>query len=337
MGKTVEKIEHSVEVGGCGSSDGLQVFQEANGSYNGYCYSCNTYVRDPYSQYPKGHRPPPARQHDPEKVKQQVQEILECPIKGIEDRGIRQSTCEKYGVRVGVSQKDGETITTHFYPYVTADSGGEVQGFNVRVVDGKKFFAVGNRKNALPFGWNNRKGGRRLYITEGEIDCMSLSQVLEDSAREWVRKNGKEWTDMYIPDVISAPGAGLLKQALSNLADTIEQEYAEVRIVPDNDDAGKKMVQDAVSALEGRDIKMFVANLPAKDVNELLVAGRQQDIVKSCVYNASEKISGKVIRSNELWNMARERPKMGAPWPWEEMTELTRGKRLGEVYYFGAG
>ena len=42
MGTCVTKMSHS-----CGSRNGLQVFEDEDGSLNGYCYSCGTYVADP--------------------------------------------------------------------------------------------------------------------------------------------------------------------------------------------------------------------------------------------------------------------------------------------------
>ncbi len=39
----IDKLPHS-----CGSSDALQTFEAEDGTYNGYCYACSTYVADPY-------------------------------------------------------------------------------------------------------------------------------------------------------------------------------------------------------------------------------------------------------------------------------------------------
>jgi twinkle protein len=336
MGKPIEKIAHPEELGGCGSSDALQVFKEEDGSYNGYCYACKTYVKDPYAQHPEGYNPPPPSRKSPEVVQKEIKEALGLPIRAIPDRGLTQETCERFGTRVGLDTRNGQDIASHYYPYTNHD--GEVDAFNVRICDPKKFFGIGQRKESNPFGWDKRLKTKALYITEGEIDAMSLYQILKESAKEWAVKNGKQWDDRYVPDIISLPtGASSASRVLSRLADTIEREYREVRIVFDNDEAGQNATQDAVKALDGRKFKLFVCTLPKKDVNECMLAGMSQDVIKACVYNASEKISGKVIRSNELRNLAKERPKMGSPWPWPTMTELTRGKRLGEVYYFGSG
>ena len=43
MGKCVLKISHD----DCGSSDGLQVFAQDDGSLDGFCYACSTFVSNP--------------------------------------------------------------------------------------------------------------------------------------------------------------------------------------------------------------------------------------------------------------------------------------------------
>ena len=43
----------------------------------------------------------------------------------------------------------------------------------------KTFSWKGKAKDAVPFGMNQwRQGGKRITITEGEIDCMSVSEAL---------------------------------------------------------------------------------------------------------------------------------------------------------------
>ena len=51
MSHCVEKLPHK-----CGSSDALQVFEEG-GIYTGFCFACDTYIPDPYSNKPKGYKP----------------------------------------------------------------------------------------------------------------------------------------------------------------------------------------------------------------------------------------------------------------------------------------
>ena len=46
MGQCIEKLPHS-----CGTRNGLQVFsRDDDGTVDGYCFSCFTYVRHPYGE-----------------------------------------------------------------------------------------------------------------------------------------------------------------------------------------------------------------------------------------------------------------------------------------------
>lgn len=69
MGICVERLPHK-----CGTMKGLQVFQAEDGSYNGYCYTCDTVVPDPYQDKPKGYKP---------QVKLKTQEEIQEEIKEI--------------------------------------------------------------------------------------------------------------------------------------------------------------------------------------------------------------------------------------------------------------
>lgn len=48
-GIPVERLPHS-----CGTRMGLQVFQQEDGSYDGYCFSCGVTVPNPYGDKPEG-------------------------------------------------------------------------------------------------------------------------------------------------------------------------------------------------------------------------------------------------------------------------------------------
>jgi twinkle protein len=44
----------------------------------------------------------------------------------------------------------------------------------------KTFAWTGSAKQAVPFGMNLwRSGGKKIYITEGEIDCLSVATAIK--------------------------------------------------------------------------------------------------------------------------------------------------------------
>ncbi|MGL6100814.1 MAG: hypothetical protein ACRC0G_14495, partial [Fusobacteriaceae bacterium] len=65
----------------------------------------------------------------PEEIKAILDEVSEYPIKALTSRGILLSVAERFGVHVAVSQEDGETPVSHYYPK-TVD--GMVVGYKVR-------------------------------------------------------------------------------------------------------------------------------------------------------------------------------------------------------------
>jgi len=117
----------------------------------------------------------------------------------------------------------------------------------------KTFRWVGNKKDAVPFGMNQwRMGGRRITITEGEIDAMSIAEAL----------GGK------FP-VISITGGA--QSAKKDLKEHIEflNSYDEIVLWFDQDEPGIKAVQE-VSSLFPAGKVYTVDTGPYKDANEIL-------------------------------------------------------------------
>lgn len=181
----------------CGSSDALQVWKVTgeNGSvwHNAFCFRCNRFEpnppgftnlddvlkpqsrtnglmeqRTPGTDSSSSYPAEGSRVFTP--AKPALDEVLAdfntYPIRAIEHRGLLKSTCEKYGVRVSLSPHDGETILSHKYPYYKA---GRLSGYKERIVEGKVIYSKGDCTNAQLFGSHcARKGGKQLFITEGE-------------------------------------------------------------------------------------------------------------------------------------------------------------------------
>lgn len=311
----VEKLPHS-----CGSKRGLQVFQQEDGSYNGYCFSCGTYVPDPYGD---GDAPKPRtfKIKTAEEIQAEIDEISELPILGMMQRGISERVMKHFGVRMSMSEYDGETPVARWYPYYQGDN---LVAYKCITFD-KTMFSKGDMRNADLFGWNKAVRGNkyRLFITEGEDDAMALFRVLV-----------KDWKYDLYPAVVSLKNGA--KSAVSGVGKhlkDIQRLFKEVVLCFDSDQPGR----DAVSAVAKLMPGVKVAQLPLKDARDMLMAGREKELLQAVLYEASAKVSGQSYRSSEIWHLAEQEVKMGLPWPWESMTRATRGIRRGEVHYFGAG
>ena len=95
-GVCVEKLPHS-----CGSKDGLQVFQQEDGSYDGFCFACCTPIANPYEDKPPDYKPQMYIK-SPEEIQRELQEIAELPtLDLVQKRGLRKDILEMFGVKVG--------------------------------------------------------------------------------------------------------------------------------------------------------------------------------------------------------------------------------------------
>lgn len=256
--------------------------------------------------------------------KESLHDILQYPIRSLQGRGISQATCEYFGVRVAVSESDGSTQTRHYYP---AYKDGHVVGFKVRVVEDKQFFSVGTTAGTELFGQNQAKAGSKtLYITEGECDAMALFQSLREHST---------LVDWY-PSVVSVPhGAKSSAQALANQFDFVSS-FDKLVFVFDNDDAGKEGLQKACQILPA---KSYIVNLPLKDPNEMLLAGRSEELKWLCM-KPKQYQPDNIVNGAEAWEAyIKNRDQQCIPYPetWSELNKRTYGVRPGSIVTVASG
>ena len=319
-GKCVEKLPHS-----CGSRRGLQVFQKEDGSYDGFCFSCGTAVLDPYKDKPEGYKPAYQPKTD-EEIQEEINEVMEFQTVALKDRGLFKESLEHFGVKIGLSEVDGVTPISHFYPYYKGD---ELKGFKCRVIEGKKFFAIGSVKDVELFGWNQAvlSGGKKLFVTEGEMDAVALYQIFRS-----VNKGTKY--ESNIPAVVSlAHGSGSAVKELLKHRETIFMHFKEIVLVFDQDKPGEEAVEAVLKVFpEG----VSVAHLPRKDANQCLLEGVSKAAYNAVAFNSVKPKNTRLLLADSLFEEAKIAPTIGAPWPWETVTKKTRGIRLGETIYIGA-
>jgi len=82
--------------------------------------------------------------------------------------------------------------------------------------------------------------------------------------------------------------------------------------------------------------KAHIAELPLKDANEMLVAGRTEELLNA-MWRAKEYRPEGIVDMASLKDQVKERPQWGLTWPFAKLTQLTFGIRTGEIYAFGAG
>lgn len=321
MSQCIVKLPHS-----CGTRAGLQVFENEDGSLTGYCFSCETYVPNPMGEGKTADDIPKAERlgKSKEEIEEEIKEIGTYPTVDLPERRLRKDILEHYGVKIGVSEADGKTPTLQYFPYYKAR---KLVGYKVKLLDPKKFWSVGDLKNADLFGWPQaiESGARRLIITEGENDAIALAKIFEIYEKA-------EYKDT-IPAVVSLPsGVSSAAKVISRLLPEIKRHFKEVAICFDGDEPGKAATEEVCKIMP--DVKVVI--LPLKDANECLIKGKGKQAYQAAKWNAEKAKNSRIVWLDDIWEDSKKPAEWGVSWPWEGVTEATRGIRKGETIYIGA-
>lgn len=321
MARCIEKLPHS-----CGSGDGLQVFEQEDKTYDAYCFACGKYEPDPYKDQPADYKPTRIGKTD-EQIKAEIVEISSYQTVSLPDRKLRQEALLYFGVKVGLSEVDGQTPEALYFPYEN-DVG--LTGYKARIISTKNMWSIGTTKGAGLFGWKQAlsSGSKRLFITEGELDAAALFQALKDKSR------GGKWEHL-IPAVCSIKnGAGGAKSDIAAQLDDIQRNFKEVVLVFDNDAPGKQAVQDVLKILP----TAMAANVPhGKDANDSVIKGYSSALADAVLFKAEVPKNTRIVQGSSLHEAGRKQAEWGLSWPWKKLTDITRGVRFGETVYIGAG
>lgn len=322
MSKCLVKLGHS-----CGTRDALQVFEREDGTVDGFCYACSTYVRHPYGDSVDAsavERPKFAKSQ--EEIEEELREIEECEAQDLRQRKLRKKALDHYKIKVGLSREDGVTPKMVFFPY---RNGNRVTAYKVRLLEEKRSWWVGDTSDVDLFGWQEalESGAKRLIITEGEFDCPAALTIMKKETKA-------EYQEM-IPAFVSIPhGAGNAASYLAKKMKEIKTHFRDnVSLMFDQDKAGKKAVEDVLRIWP----ELTVINLPKKDANDCILEEATKAAHKAITFNATKAKNSRIVWGREVHEAAREPAKWGYSWPWRHINEVTRGIRLGETIYIGAG
>lgn len=305
----------------------VQVFLNDDGSYTGYCFSKGVFIPDPYKDKPKDYKPSVVLKSK-EEIEAEIAEIADYPVLDLPDRKLKKEYLDYFGIKIGVSEQDGRTPRLHYYPYTSLETG-ELTGYKVRLIEGKRIWSLGELKKTELFGWRQalESDGRNLYITEGELDAVSLFQILKE------RNKGGKYEDMNPAVVSLAHGATAAVRDLTPHLEQIQRRWKEVILVYDMDEAGRQAAEETLKILPNAK----VAELPDKDLNDCLVNGKARAAFNAIQFNAERPKNTRLVTASSVVADARQQTPWGYSYPYNALTQLTRGRRLGEVIYIGAG
>lgn len=284
-----EPIKTHLPCPDCGSSDALAEYSDGHT----YCFSCQT-IRGAVAQ----------GSHTTNLIP-----LTSLSITPLKRRGIMSTTCEKYHYYTGYHNGKPVQVACYF------DDAGELIGQKVRYQD-KTFETLGKISKRF-FGQELFENRGKLVITEGEIDCLTVSQL----------QNNKY-------PVVSIPcGVASAKKVLTHNMEWLSQ-FDEVILMFDMDEAGRKAVKDCAGLMKG----LKVANLPLKDPNECLLANKGQSVINA-IWNAKAYKPDGIVNGADLWEMVdSEDNEMSYTYPWDiPLNDMTRGLRKGELVVVTAG
>lgn len=283
----------------CGSSDAKAIY--SNGT--AYCFSCETYY--PTVDGGAGYRGKAVR------MRNLLQGIEYRPLRA---RGISEETCRKYGY--GYASYKGRTVQVAPYR-----KGNRIVAQHLRTAD-KEFLWLGDSKDVDLFGqhlWS--AGGRRIVITEGEIDCLTVAQVFN-----------LRWPVVSVPN-----GAQSAKKAIKRALEYLES-FDEIVIAFDSDEPGQKAAEECAQLFTPGKVK--IANwTPYKDPNEMLQAGKGSKIAEiifqAPVYRPDGIVAGTELTLDQLLGEDKLPASYQVPYP--ELDRMLKGLRKAEITTITAG
>lgn len=281
----------------CGSSDACGVFSDGHR----FCYSCNTYFRPDGSVKSEGVR-----------VSKDCIPLGELEEVSLTKRCISKDTCSKFKYFSTVYKGKPCQVACYY------DDSGNLVGQKLRFPD-KSFAVLGSISNRL-YGSQLWASGKKIVITEGEIDCLTVSQL-----------QGNKWPVVSIPN-----GAQGAKKAIEANLEYLGN-FEEVILMFDMDDPGRKASEECAKILPAG--KAYIANLPCKDPNECLSEGKGPEVLQA-VWNAKPYRPDGIVSGTDLYEKCVtdiDDLKDSVEYPWVALQNKTKGVRHGELYVFTSG
>lgn len=249
--------------------------------------------------------------------------LIQGECEALVSRHISEDTCKHFGYMKGKHKGRNVQIA----PYYNAD--GEMVAQKLRYPD-KTFAWLGDAADALPFGATKfPKSGKMIVVTEGEIDALAMSQV-----------QGNKW-----PVVSIACGADLpfdkegnplpmtkIKKYFAKHREYFKN-FEKVVLMFDMDAQGKASARAAAEILGPR---ARIADLPRHDAADCLKEGLAKEMLGAMWAAVPHRPEG-IVELSTLREQVMKAVEWGLPWPWPKLTQLTYGRRYGEVYAIGAG
>jgi len=272
----------------CGSSDARAVYTDGHT----FCFSCQSRT---------------AGDGDHHTHQMQNNVTFKGSAQRLQKRNISEKTCEKYKI-----YRDD----THLrFPYY--DGSGRIKGFKTK--DKLKQFKYEGVSTDTLFGQHLfPSSGRRIVITEGELDAASCYEAMDG------------WPMVSLPHGAASAKKDLKKQI------PLLQGYEEICLFFDNDEAGRNAVEQAASILPAG--KVTIARLEQyKDASDALQANDKNAICRA-IWDAKAYQPVGIIDCKTLLDVVTTPiPPCNHEYSFPGLQAMTHGIRYGELTTITAG
>ena len=239
-------------------------------------------------------------------------------IDDLPHRLITRDTCSKYGYKQG--EHGGQLVEVAEYK----DTSGRVVGQKVRT--GKKEFSVRGTISGMLFGANLfPPGGKRLTITEGELDCLSIAEI---------------WSCKF-PCVSIPNGAASAAKAITANLQYIES-FDTVVLCFDSDEAGRDAAEACAELISPGRVRIAQVPEDYNDPSGMLICGKREEL-SNLLWEAQPYKPEYVIAGKDTWELVNS-PEERAKYRYgfrelddmllgifpSELTLLTAGSGLGK-------
>lgn len=299
----VEKIQstytHHINCEACGSSDARAVFSDLHE----YCFSCTDFKLAPAGE---------GEQMNVTSKPFQNINLMDGSPRAIAARGLSEEDCRKFSYWIG-SDKSGNPVQIANYK----DAKGATVAQKVRGRD-KSFYTLGQAKNMPLFGSHLWSSGKKLCLTEGELDAISISKCF-----------GHKYAAVSLPS-----GAQSAVRAVKDNFDYL-CGFDEVVICTDMDAAGRDAAEAIAEILPVGKAK--IANLPSKDANQALVEGKTAELI-SAIYQAREFRPDGIKSASDFRDIIHvDETQSAISWPYSMLNQKLMGMRKRELITLAAG
>ena len=273
----------------CGSSDANSVYTDGHS----YCFSCQTYIPG---------------EGDLHTHQMQTNVNFKGSAQRLQKRRISEAVCQFFKI-----YRDEAYLR---FPYF--DSSGRLKGFKVKTKN-KDFKYEGETTDTL-FGQHLfPNSGKRIVITEGELDAASCYQAMEN------------WPMVSLPH-----GAGSAKKDIQKQIPFL-QGYQEIILFFDKDEAGLRATEQVATLLPQGTVKIAHLADPYKDASDAL-QNDDPDAIRRAIWDAKPYQPDGIVDGKSLLELVTTpTPPCDHTYSLEGLQEKTHGIRYGELTTITAG